>query len=330
MSAFHDFKAIFLAIVIESFPFLLIGAFVAAIIETFVSEKTISKFLSKNPFIQTISACFMGVFFPLCECAIIPVARSLIAKGIPVRIALLFMFVAPIINPIALTATYFAFSQSITIVLYRAILGLFVALIVSFIFSRTKKEKILLKNTKHKCSCGDDHIHIHDMDKIQYIPVINKNIGVINNHIKHTHRNLKTSSKLKKILDIIRLTRFEFLNVGKYLIIGAIISALIQVFMPVDLAISLKKSTSLSIFSLQSLGYLLSLCSHSDAFVASGFMNQFPFHAVLAFLIISPLIDIKNTFVLTGLFKKKFSFKLVISVFIITFISGYLIKVLRI
>jgi hypothetical protein len=45
----------------------------------------------------------------------------------------------------------------------------------------------------------------------------------------------------------------------------------------------------LSILLLQGLAYVLSLCSHADAFVAAGLLGKFSFYSVLAFLITSPL-----------------------------------------
>lgn len=50
--------------------------------------------------------------FPICECAVIPVARTLIRKGIPVSTAVMFMLAVPIINPAAPAATYFAFART--------------------------------------------------------------------------------------------------------------------------------------------------------------------------------------------------------------------------
>jgi uncharacterized membrane protein YraQ (UPF0718 family) len=75
-----------------------------------------------------------------------------------------------------------------------------------------------------------------------------------------------------------------------------------------------------SILFMQILGYLLSICSHADAFVAASFMGRFSLYPVLAFLILSPLIDIKNTIVLAGNFKPRFTLTIICLVFILVFL----------
>lgn len=306
MVIFHNFKTVFLAICIETFPFLLIGAFIAAIIEYYVNEQRMVRFLKLHPVLQMIAASFMGFIFPLCECAIIPIGRGLLKKGIPVRTTLLFMLVAPIINPIALSATYFAFGQNMSVVLYRALLGLTVALVVSIIFGFSKKEDVLLEHEKKEVCTHCHHDHAE--------------------HEEHVHEK----KAKRKWLGIIEHTLSEFMGVGKYLVIGAAVAASVQIFLPVNVTVALKQNNILSVFSLQTLGYLLSLCSHGDAFVAAGFIKTFSFYPVLAFLIISPLIDIKNTLVMISYFKKKFVVKFILSLFTLTFIFVLLMKWWRI
>jgi hypothetical protein len=298
VNIFSDFRIIFLSIVIEAFPFLLIGAFLASIIELFVTDEVIQKFLPKSKILQMISASFLGLIFPICECAIIPVARKLIDKGIPVGVAMVFMFSVPIINPVSMLATYFAFLRTPGVLIYRICCGFAVAMITGIMLVKHKKEDALIEHDSH--DPHDCHEHHH-----------------------HGSEEIRLSGKL---VSVINTTRDEFFSVGFYLILGAMISSAIQVLLPETFISKVGEYEILSILSLQGLGYALSLCSHADAFVAAGLLGKFSFYSVLAFLITSPLMDVKNTIVLFGLFKKRFSVLLIIRVLVVTFVIVYLLS----
>ncbi|MCR8993640.1 permease [Brevibacillus laterosporus] len=47
--------------------------------------------------------------FPVCECAIVPIVRRLIHRGMPVYVGMVFLLAGPIINPVVMAATYTAF-----------------------------------------------------------------------------------------------------------------------------------------------------------------------------------------------------------------------------
>ena len=67
------------------------------------------------------------------------------------------------------------------------------------------------------------------------------------------------------------------------------------------------------------LGFLLSLCSEADAFVAKGFMDNFGVAGVMAFLILGPMMDLKNLILSFGFFKKRFVLQLFLIICIVVF-----------
>ena len=67
------------------------------------------------------------------------------------------------------------------------------------------------------------------------------------------------------------------------------------------------------------LGFLLSLCSEADAFVAKGFMDNFGVPGVIAFLILGPMMDLKNLILSFGFFKKRFVLQLLLIICIVVF-----------
>lgn len=88
ISKFESWMWSYLGIIVEALPFLLIGAVLSAIIQIYVSDDFIKKIIPKNSIIGYFIAAIAGIFFPVCECAIVPIARSLIKKGLPVGVGI--------------------------------------------------------------------------------------------------------------------------------------------------------------------------------------------------------------------------------------------------
>ena len=108
MSILHV-NTIFLSIVLEALPFVFLGVFTSALIQTFVAEGSVRRFIPKNPVVAIVPAVLVSAIFPVCECAIIPVVRRLMKKGMPLHIGVIFIVGAPILNPIVFASTYYAF-----------------------------------------------------------------------------------------------------------------------------------------------------------------------------------------------------------------------------
>ena len=90
----------FISIILEAMPFILIGVFISALIQVFVSDQLIKRMIPKNPVLGIVVACVLGIIFPICECGMVPAIRKLIQKGMPLHVATAFILVGPILNPI--------------------------------------------------------------------------------------------------------------------------------------------------------------------------------------------------------------------------------------
>jgi uncharacterized membrane protein YraQ (UPF0718 family) len=99
------FNMIFLSILLEAIPFVLIGVFIAGIIQVFVTEEHLKNLIPKNKLLAVIMSCFIGALFPACECGIVPIVRRLIAKGVPLFAGVGFLLTGPLINPIVVFST---------------------------------------------------------------------------------------------------------------------------------------------------------------------------------------------------------------------------------
>ena len=302
------FTLILWSILLEALPFVMLGTIISSLIQIFVSEEIILKILPKRNIPRLIFSACVGFVFPVCECAIIPITRGLIKKGMPVGAAVTFMIATPIVNPVVLFSTYKAFSAMPQMVIYRGVFGFLGAIIIGFLVGRNSDKNVLKQNREANddtCGCG----HVHD----------------INDEIHEREGGHDKKKKTREaFMRVIAHTSHEVQEVGGYLIIGAIIATCMQVFVPKDALLSVGNGRLTSIVVMMSLAFVLSLCSEADAFIANTFMLRFIPASVLAFLITGPMIDIKNSFMLFGSFKTKFSIKTVAAILVVCFVLAVL------
>src|SRR6202011_3080220 len=107
--SWQNFLFSFLALAFEGLPFVLVGSLISGAIAAFVPSRIITGVLPKNGYLATLASGLLGIFFPVCECGIVPVVRRLINKGLPVSCGVTFMLASPIVNPIVAFSTFAAF-----------------------------------------------------------------------------------------------------------------------------------------------------------------------------------------------------------------------------
>ncbi len=62
----YDFVATFVSIIWEAFPFVVLGAIIAGILEEVVPQQAISKLVPKNRFLAVSIGALLGLVFPMC------------------------------------------------------------------------------------------------------------------------------------------------------------------------------------------------------------------------------------------------------------------------
>ncbi|MDP9579351.1 permease [Priestia megaterium] len=285
-SSLLQMNTIFISILIEALPFILLGVIISGIIQIFVTDEMMAKAIPKNKFGAIVLASVIGALFPACECGIVPITRRLMAKGVPLYAAIPFMLTGPIINPVVLFATFVAFGNDWKIMIERGVVAFLVSLIVGLILA-----------FQFKTPQVKNEIHVHTASK-------------------------KMS---EKIGDALKHTIDEFFSVGKFVIIGGVIAAAMQTYVKTSTLITLGHGVVSSNVVMMGLSYILSLCSSADAFIASSFRSTFNDSAIIAFLVFGPMFDIKNTLMMLSQFKTKFVFSLFVYVFILVLLLSLLI-----
>ena len=290
--SFLQLNSIFISILIEAIPFVLIGVFISGLIQMFVTEEMMAKIIPQNRFLAVLSGTFAGVLFPACECGIVPIARRLLLKGVPLHAAVAFMLTAPIINPIVLFSTFIAFGNKWDVVFYRGGLAIAVSLIAGLIISYQFKGNQLIENGTR-------------------------------GHHHHAHVN---QSFLQKLGGTLRHAVDEFFSVGKYLIIGAFVAAAMQTYIKTSTLLAIGQNNVSSSLVMMGLSFVLSLCSEVDAFIASSFSSTFSLGSLIAFLVFGAMVDIKNLLMMLGIFKKRFVFVLIAYIAVIVLAGSLLVK----
>jgi len=284
---------VFLGIILQAVPFLLIGVLFSSTIQVFIPQRIIERRFPKSIGVGMLVAILAGFCFPVCDCASIPVFRSLVKKGIPLPVAITFMTATPVINPVVILSTYYAFGSNLSIVIGRVFFGIIAAVIIGLIFAiRPPKGHILSGGGLDRlmCSCGC----YEDTDSV--------------------------TSFRGKVMLFIRHSQAEFFDVGKFLVIGSLVASLFQVW-GTNLFTTTQSGSglALSIIIMMVMSFVLSLCSSSDAVVARSFAQQFPMGAIMGFLVFGPMLDIKNVMMLSSGFSKRFIGKLLFTAFTVCF-----------
>ncbi|MFC5402805.1 permease [Cohnella soli] len=285
------FKTVFISILLEAMPFILIGVLISASIQVFVPDSVIRKVIPQSPVLGIVVASVLGIVFPLCECGMVPAIRKLIKKGMPLYAATTFILVGPILNPIVFWSTLIAFRNRPEIAYWRMGLAFIVALIIGLIVYRFIKEDQL----KGKRDAVPSEHHVH-----------------------------QAPSSSNKMIELMGHTVGEFFDMGKYLIFGSILVGLLQTFVAQNHLTAIGHGYGNANLLMMGLGFVLSLCSTSDAFVAQSFANTFTGGSLVAFMVFGPMLNMKGLLMMLAVFKTKFVALLGILVLVLVY-AGTLI-----
>jgi uncharacterized membrane protein YraQ (UPF0718 family) len=242
IASIQNFLLVFGSLLIEAIPFVLLGAVVSAAIEVLVPASTFERLARLPRPVQLPVAGMTGMAFPVCECGSVPVARRLVNKGLTPAAAVTFMLAAPILNPVVIASTVVAYRGRDTfwpMVLGRSALGLVVAVSVGWVVGRSGKAELL------RMRAAESHEH----------PAEDSRIKRFFSHLAG-----------------------DFVFMGRFLVLGAVIAGLLQTFVPQSIINSVADAPVLSLMAMMTLAFLLSLCSESDAFVAASFLYSATFN----------------------------------------------------
>ncbi|MBB6670898.1 permease [Cohnella nanjingensis] len=328
-----SFVSVFFEIVFDALPFLLLGAFASALLETFVSDRYVQTLAPKNRLGGVLFGSLLGLALPLCECGMIPVARRLIRKGLPAYIGIAYIVAGPIVNPIVFGSTIVAFRADPAIAYARVLLALAVALTAGLLLALCLKRSPLRDSIGASAGAAhahshhghgahghahphdhdahghaNGHEHDHDHDGHGHAHRHHDHDGHGHAHGHHGHSHASSGSK-GRFASVVSHTAEDMWDMGKYLLLGAALTGIVQSIVQPETMIAAAGHTAWSHVFMMGFAYLLSLCSTSDAFVAASLSPIFHPGALLAFLVFGPMLDLKSTLMMLSVFRRGFVWK---------------------
>lgn len=286
-------STIFLSIVIEALPFVLLGCLISGALQVFLTPERVKRWLPDNRFLSILTGSVLGFFFPSCECGIVPIVHQFVKKGVPVHTAFAFMLTAPIINPIVIFSTFIAFGNSWEMAGWRIVGSFVVALIIGIWLAYFQKESVLKTKIQQTIDHNHHHDHTHGTNEHEEVKI---------GRIKQLSQ--QTGHVLTHSID-------EFFDTGRYLIVGGLIAASMQTYLPTRVMLTLGSTKLLAIIIMLLLAFTMSLCSEADAFIGSSLLSLFGTAPVVAFLVFGPMVDIKNLLMMKRYFNGRFILMLI-------------------
>jgi uncharacterized protein len=311
MEQLNNAFTLFLSLLVEAIPFLLLGVLLSGLLLFFVDERKLVKLAPKNPILGAFVGSCIGFLLPVCECGNVPVARRLIVQGVPLPVAVGFLLAAPVINPIVIWSTWIAFRDQPEILWLRIIFSLLIATIIGWVFSRQGDVKSLLQPTVALSMVKP--LPPEDLQKPTLLRSGNFMLGGGESLEAKMQASvdrqpqLSWSERGNLLLDN---TMQELRELGGILVLGSALAALIQTFTPRELILGLGQGSVSSVLAMMLLAGLISICSTVDAFFALSFAGAFTSGSLLAFLVFGPMFDLKGIGLLLSVFKPKAIFYL--------------------
>lgn len=151
--AVRAWSAMFVAIVVQALPFLVLGVIVAALISTFLSERLVRRVMPQRPAAAVPVAGIAGVGLVGCECASIPIAGGVMRQGVAPAAALTFLLAAPAVNPVVIVSTLVAFPGMPEMALARFLASMATAIGVGWLWIKVGRR------TPPLFDRGRDHLH---------------------------------------------------------------------------------------------------------------------------------------------------------------------------
>ncbi len=281
-------NTVFLSILLQALPFILLGVFISSFLQVFISDDKFIRLFTKYQGIGYLLSILLGICLPVCDCAMAPITARMVYKGIPVHFVIIFLLAAPVVNPIVIVSTLYAFPEDYRVALFRLGLGIIVALLTGLIikFLNIKRQNII-KDYLAGSVCTLNPVKI---DNNSFFSRMN---------LLFTHAGI------------------EFLKISKYVIIGALITSIIQSFISSGAFANISGTPLLPLIIMTVISVAMSVCSTSNAFIARSFSYSLPLYSVIFYMVMGPMLDLKNILMLSGSYKKKFLAEMVSIVCII-------------
>ena len=236
----------FIHLISEMAPYLLLGFFLAGLMHAFIPSNFYGKYLSANNFRSVINAALFGIPLPLCSCGVIPTAMSLRKEGASKGAVVSFLIATPQTGIDSIIATYGLMGLPFAII--RPIAALVTAIFGGAAVRDRNADKAVL-DTEKQAIGNASHKHHHEKEG-------GKSFG----------------KKLLSALEYAFITMME--DIGKWLIIGLLVAALITIFVPTEWFAIFKGNTFASMLLVLCIAIPMYICATGSIPIAVALMMK--------------------------------------------------------
>ncbi|MDB9744136.1 permease [Fibrobacterales bacterium] len=269
----------------EMAPSLLFGVLVAGFLKVFMPTKWVQKRLSGTGLWASVKASLLGVPLPLCSCSVLPVAAHFRKSGATKTSTLAFLGSTPATGVDSMMATYGMLGPGIAII--RPVLAFFSGVFAGWIQSEDKSERPSeLKNDES---------------------------SVISNLSLLKRLQMGVDYSVNDVIPDLR----------KWLIIGLLIGAFIEILLPSDSLSFLSTNPWLAYGIVLAIGIPLYTCSTGSIPIALALMSKgLSPGAVVIFLAVGPTMSTASLGFVGGTFGRVTLFKYVGSIALVSLLVG--------
>jgi uncharacterized membrane protein YraQ (UPF0718 family) len=290
------------AIILEAFPYLLLGTLLAGLIEWLLPSDFLPRLTARLGIFSMPAILVLAPLTPVCECGVVPIARGLLAKGLPLPHTVAYLLAAPILNPTVMLTTWLAF-QDWCYPVYRVIGAVLVALAVGAVVARLGAPRVVLEALLPT----PQPVRLRGIVSTGSVATVRKKFatsGAVNGVLAHVTQAREHASWRQRLGRLATNVLAHFLDLAGYFLVGVFIAAGMKTFLGTHFD-AVGPHPFFGPIAMMGTAFVLSLCAEADAFVAAGF-TAFPLPAQLAFLVFGPMFDIKLLLMYRQVFTPRF------------------------
>lgn len=290
----------FIDLFVLSAPWLLFGFVMAAMIQAFIKLETMQKYLGGHGAWVTVKAALIGAPLPLCSCGVVPAALGLRKAGASKNATVSFLVATPETGVDSIAFTYALMGPVMGIV--RPIAAVSSAIVAGLLVGRADEEvsapKVEPVNAKNTESCCASQAVVVEQSKdccaANEPALVEENTSCCANESQHAEAVSELNETYsKRIMAGLQFAFGKmFKDIVNWLMIGLIVAALVQTFLPSDFFEGLGDGF-LSMLVMAVIGIPMYVCASASTPIAAGFLlaGLSP-GAVLVFMLLGPASNI--------------------------------------
>lgn len=277
------------AMLAEMAPYLLLGFLVAGLLSTFVPRSLYARHLAPRSMGSVVKAALLGIPLPLCSCGVIPTSVSLRREGASHGACTSFLIATPQTGVDSIAATYSLMGLPFAVV--RPVAALFTALFGGWLvnaFAKGDEKKSAASVAEHHDGCASGERHEH-------------NCGCGHDH-DHGPQGFRA-----KLAGALRYAFIDMMqDIGKWLVIGLLIAALITVAVPADYLAALHDYKLLNMLIVLAVAIPMYVCATGSIPIAVSLMAKgLTPGAALVLLMAGPAVNSASMLVIGKVFGRR-------------------------